>query len=332
MISFGRHICNDFNIAIEKEWILTNSKGSYASSTILDTNTRKYHGVLVAKYPGIDNRVVVFPNCDEDVEIAGHIHNISTHKYKEAVYPKGFAYLENFSLRDDVVTMLYLIDNIRIKKDIFLMKDSNTTVITYTVLTPDSFAKLHVKPLIAFREAENLIREMPIFDANLDVISEQKIKIQPYMNIPPAFIYNPDMGLFEEKGSWYREFYYLREGQSGFEAIEDLYNVGVFTFDLEYNVPRTIVYSTEDIAPMTGEAYRKEFKKQVKKIKDMCREASACVSDDDYRLDIQQLIAAASSFVIEDNDRVPMIVAGYPWPHYVWLRDTYASMPGLLLV
>ena len=96
MISFGRHICNDFNIAIEKEWIITNKKGSFASSTILMANTRKHHGLLVAKYPGIDNRIVVFPNCDEDVEIAGHIYNISTHKYRETVYPKGYSHLESF--------------------------------------------------------------------------------------------------------------------------------------------------------------------------------------------------------------------------------------------
>jgi hypothetical protein len=73
MISFGRHICNDFNIAIEKEWIITNKHGSFASSTILMANTRKHHGLLVAKYPGIDNRIVVFPNCDEDVERATFI-------------------------------------------------------------------------------------------------------------------------------------------------------------------------------------------------------------------------------------------------------------------
>jgi predicted glycogen debranching enzyme len=122
MISFGRHICNDFNVAIEKEWLMTNKKGSYASSTILMTNTRKHHGLLVAKLQGMDNRVVIFPNCDEEVELSGHIYHISTHKYRETIFPKGFAYLENFSLKDDVAVFLYLIDNVRLKKEIYLMK------------------------------------------------------------------------------------------------------------------------------------------------------------------------------------------------------------------
>ncbi|HPI03001.1 MAG TPA: glycogen debranching enzyme N-terminal domain-containing protein, partial [Candidatus Goldiibacteriota bacterium] len=124
--------------------MVTNRRGSYASSTILMTNTRRHHGLLVAKLPGVDNRMVMFPNCDEELEIAGHIYHISTHKYKKTVYPKGYSLLENFRLKDDVVTFLYLIDNIRLKKDIYLMKDTNTTVITYSILTPDSHAKLHI--------------------------------------------------------------------------------------------------------------------------------------------------------------------------------------------
>jgi predicted glycogen debranching enzyme len=332
MISFGRHICNDFNIAIEKEWIITNKMGSFASSTILMANTRKHHGLLVAKYPGIDNRIVVFPNCDEDVEIAGHIYNISTHKYRETVYPKGYSHLESFTLKDDVVTMLFLIDNVRLKKDIFLMKDSNTTVITYTVLTPNSYAKLHVKPFIAFREAEHLIREMAIFDANINVLSNEKISIQPYMNIPPAYIYNPDKCDFKLEGVWYRDFFYMREGQSGFDSIEDLYNIGIFSLDIEYNKPKSIIFSTEDMEHVNSEQLRREYKKQIKKSKDICRDAGACVRDDDYRQNVQELITAAESFVIEDNEKMPMVVAGYPWPHYIWFRDTFASLPGLFLV
>ena len=37
-----------FEKAIDKEWIITNGLGGYASSTIIGTNTRKYHGLLVA--------------------------------------------------------------------------------------------------------------------------------------------------------------------------------------------------------------------------------------------------------------------------------------------
>ncbi|MEI7542831.1 MAG: amylo-alpha-1,6-glucosidase [bacterium] len=332
MISFGRHICNDFNAAIEKEWIITNKMGSYSSSTILMSNTRKHHGLLVAKYPGIDTRIVIFPNCDEDVEIAGNIYSISTHKYKETIYPKGYSHLENFTLKDDMVTFLFLIDNVRLKKEIYLMKDTNTIVITYTVLTPNSFVKLHVKPFIAFRETETVLREINIFEANAEVISQEKIKIQPYKNVPPAYIYNPDKSEFTLNGVWYRDFTYLREAQSGFDSVEDLYNVGIFNMEIEYNKPKSIIFSTDDMENVSAEKLHAKYKTQMKQVKDLCHEVGACMRDDDYSTNIQQLIFAAESFAIKDNEDKPMVLTGYPYPNYIWFRDTFAAMPGLYLV
>ena len=33
---------------IEKEWVITNGLGGFASSTAIGINTRKYHGLLIA--------------------------------------------------------------------------------------------------------------------------------------------------------------------------------------------------------------------------------------------------------------------------------------------
>jgi predicted glycogen debranching enzyme len=332
MISFGRHICNDFNAAIEKEWLLTNKKGSYSSSTILMTNTRKYHALLAAKLPGIDNRVVIFPNCDEELEAAGHIYHLSTHKYRETVFPKGYSYLENFSVKDDIAIFLFLIDNMRLKKEILLMKDTNTVAITFTLLTPNSHAKLHIKPFIAFREAEGLVKEIPVFYPDIQTISPQKIKISAFMNFPPGYIYLPDGGEVKMEGVWYRDFYYLREGQSGFDATEDLYNIGAIKMDIEYDRPITVVLSTEDMPEAGIKNLRKDYRAQLKKIKETCFEIGACVKDEDYRANVKQLLAAAESFEIRDSAGNPEVVAGYMWPHYIWCRDAFASLPGLFLV
>ena len=37
-----------FENLIEREWIVVNGIGGYASSTLCGLNTRKYHGLLVA--------------------------------------------------------------------------------------------------------------------------------------------------------------------------------------------------------------------------------------------------------------------------------------------
>jgi len=332
MISFGRHICNDFNAAVEKEWLLTNKKGSYASSTILMTNTRKYHGLLVAKLPGLENRVVIFPNCDEEVEMSGHIYHISTHKYRETIFPKGYSYLENFSIKDDIAVFLYLIDNVRLKKEIYLMKDANTAVVTYTVLTPNSHANIHIKPFIAFREAEHLVKEMPVFYPDIKNISDKKIRISAFSNFPPGFIYLPEGGDVKIEGVWYRDFYYVREGQSGFDATEDLYNIGTVKLALDFNSPKTIVFSAEDFPEENLKTLKKDYKAQMKTLRETCYEIGACVKEDDYRMNVRQLVAAADSFEIRDAAGNVHVVAGYMWPHYIWFRDAFASLPGLFLV
>ena len=38
----------DLNNGLNKEWIITNGIGGFASSTITSANTRRYHGLLVA--------------------------------------------------------------------------------------------------------------------------------------------------------------------------------------------------------------------------------------------------------------------------------------------
>ena len=40
--------CQDLHTALRTEWLETNGLGGYASSSIHNCNTRKYHGLLVA--------------------------------------------------------------------------------------------------------------------------------------------------------------------------------------------------------------------------------------------------------------------------------------------
>ena len=39
---------DDFDAQLEREWLITNGRGGYASGTVLGLPTRRYHGLLVA--------------------------------------------------------------------------------------------------------------------------------------------------------------------------------------------------------------------------------------------------------------------------------------------
>ena len=45
---FTKEISSTYEKNLKNEWLLTNGIGSYASSTLIGVNTRKYHGLLVA--------------------------------------------------------------------------------------------------------------------------------------------------------------------------------------------------------------------------------------------------------------------------------------------
>ena len=48
MLDFGRHLCSDPRFSTEREWLVTNGLGGYASGTVAGVLTRRYHGLLVA--------------------------------------------------------------------------------------------------------------------------------------------------------------------------------------------------------------------------------------------------------------------------------------------
>ena len=37
-----------FDSGVSREWLLTNGIGGFASSTVINSNSRRYHGLLVA--------------------------------------------------------------------------------------------------------------------------------------------------------------------------------------------------------------------------------------------------------------------------------------------
>lgn len=47
-IVIGEEVTREYSKARDKEWLVTNGLGGYASSTVTGANTRGYHGLLVA--------------------------------------------------------------------------------------------------------------------------------------------------------------------------------------------------------------------------------------------------------------------------------------------
>ena len=57
----------EITLETNKEWILTNGLGGYSSSTIINLNTRKYHGLLIASFDYPIRRNLVLSKVEETV-------------------------------------------------------------------------------------------------------------------------------------------------------------------------------------------------------------------------------------------------------------------------
>ena len=67
-INFDKNQLVNLEYSLSRELIRSNRAGSYASSTIINCNTRKYHGMLITLQPGIDNENhVLLSSLDETI-------------------------------------------------------------------------------------------------------------------------------------------------------------------------------------------------------------------------------------------------------------------------
>src|SRR5665647_1628530 len=97
-IIFPKETLTRFGEQIEKEWLITNGLGSYASSTVLGINTRKYHGLLVAALDPPGNRTVCLSKLDEDIIVGNDVYRLGSNEFHDIIYPEGYKLIGKFSI------------------------------------------------------------------------------------------------------------------------------------------------------------------------------------------------------------------------------------------
>lgn len=89
-MKYGKRYMN-LEEGLKKEWIITNGIGGYASSTIIGSNTRKYHGLLIAPLTPPARRFLILSKVDESIEIEGNRYSLYTNVCKNYI-SDGYKY------------------------------------------------------------------------------------------------------------------------------------------------------------------------------------------------------------------------------------------------
>ena len=146
----------DINLenGIQKEWIITNGIGGFASSTIIGANTRKYHGLLIAPLTPPARRYLILSKVDESIEIGGKQYNLYTNIGKNYI-TKGYEYQTSFE-KEEIPTLKYKISDVEITKQICMKYGENTVGILYKIKNGKQPTKLTLAPLMNFRDFHSM--------------------------------------------------------------------------------------------------------------------------------------------------------------------------------
>ena len=307
----------NYEEAVQFEWLETNGLGGWASSTIIGSNTRRYHGLLVASTTPPIERMVLVSKIDERLIINDQPFELGVNDFGDAINPVGNQYLSKFT-KDLLPEWTYELNGITIKKTICMVQGENTTVVVYTVLKAPNAFTLELQPFIAARDYHTLQNNK----SNLwwDVEFKDGIfRNHPFEHSPNIYIAVPD-ATYEHHPNWFDHYTYVEEKNRGLDYKEDLMNHGTLSVTLKKGQSVGIIVSTEN---PKGRDALKLMEQEIS------RKKALLIKEPDNQL-LKQLILSADQFIVQRGENLKTIIAGYHW-FTDWGRDTMISLPGLCL-
>lgn len=325
---------------IQKEWIITNGLGGFASSTIIGANTRKYHGLLIAPLTPPARRYLILSKVDESIEIGGTKYELYTNMGQDYI-SKGCKYQTSFE-KEELPIFTYQIGDVEITKTICMKYGENTVGILYKIRNGKQPSKLTLAPLMNFRDFHSMStnHEFAVRQENkntkVKVIIDNMIQNPVYMKVSEG-TYIP------HQNDIFRHMFYVEEQKRGFYPEENHVVVGRFEIDLKPNEEKEISFVCsleENIDELDVNKVILSEKKRIEKILKNAEIELDNKTNFDENLNTEQskksqvikdLVIASDTFIAyRPSFRLHTIIAGYPW-FLDWGRDSLISFEGLLL-
>ena len=153
MIEFGREICNHFESASCREWLVSNGVGGYGAGTIAGTLTRRYHGLLIAALKPPLERTLLLTKLDETAVYDGQTYPLYTdHWGSGSVEPQGFLHLERFHLEGTTPVWTYALADALLEKRVWMQAGENTTYVRYDLRRGSRPVTLTIKAMVNYRD------------------------------------------------------------------------------------------------------------------------------------------------------------------------------------
>ena len=336
----------NLNPALQGEWLDVNGRGGYASSTLLNCHTRKYHGLLVARLAAPPGCYVLLSKVEDIFSCGARQHPLTCHQYPHNFFPEYYRFLKIFQ-QDVYPEFIYEGDGIRIRKSLMMAAEEDCLLVRYDLDDSPAPGVLRLRPFLAFRDHHRLTRENSFLRTKILTV-KNGFSIRPYAGMPPLVIQTNIKPGWQEQPLWYHAFEYAEEAARGYENHEDLFCPGILEIPLRKG--KTVIVSVS-LAPFYGRLIKKWDDEERRRRKlaqqdgvmagtlgkaapelrapDQPGEGAAISPDEgeDQRM-LRMLVRAGRQFLVRTPEGRPAIIAGYPW-FGEWGRDSLISLPGL---
>src|SRR5882724_8450983 len=336
----GAHMSRE--LLLNREWIVTNGLGGYASGTVSGAITRRYHGLLIAALAAPLGRVVMWNHVSESLRFENKdvISLGGEERAGGQLDLRGAGYLREFRLEDGLPIWTYHVHDLVLEKRVILLHLQNTVHVSYRILEGMSRPRLELRPAFHFRH-----HDIPV---NKGTAGPYKLSaVNGRYEIAPARPGFPALRMklcgcesaFTISNKKIPQVLYRIEQSRGYAYEGELWSPGFFHVDLAAEMTPTLIASTEkwEIVEVLGpeQALASERERRARLLESAMPDAREGFA--------AELSFAADQFIITPagrfeeaarahaaGDEVRTVIAGYHW-FTDWGRDTMISLEGLTL-
>ena len=311
-IKFDKTQLINLEYSLKREVLRSNKRGSYAFTTIIGCNTRKYHALLACPLENIDGEThILLSAFDETIIQHNESFNLGIHKYPGIYYPKGHKYIRDFET-EPIMYAIYSVGDVVLKKEMLLVTNEDRMLIRYTLIDAHSPVKLIFKPFLAYRNIHALCKANSDVNTNFTSI-KNGIKVKMYKGYPSLYLQFSKKSEYVSVSNWYYNIEYPEEQNRGYNFHEDLYVPGYFEVNMKKG--EVLIFSAGTSIAVT-QTLSRQFNKEL----------TGRITLNNFE---NCLINSAQQFIFHKNKHTE-IIAGFPW-FGCWGRDTFISLPGLTL-
>lgn len=316
-----------FDDVTEREWLLTNELGGYASASLCGMLTRRYHGLLVAALRPPGQRTVLVAKLEETLTVNDKHFELGTNQYPGTIHPHGYTYLEEFDARDAAVVMRFAAGGATLDKEIAMVTGENTTRVRYRNTGTEPI-ELTIRPLVNARDfhGETAAQSIGFGIEPGRWPHGPQVHIRPHW-MPDGFWLYADEGSWRTDENWFYNLVYCWECRRGLTDIDNHFSPGYFRLALAPGAEVVVVLSTAPPPAAMTEPSIDTLSSPL---------AEYPIPADDPPA-VRRLFQTAHSFLVrrgsvhnEALDAGRTVIAGYHW-FGDWGRDTMIALPGLCL-